>query len=138
MTETSAPTDAAQLVQRTPVPEGFFEEIAASLETETAEDIADAVIEACTRRGILHPELEEDPEDELRAEEVREVFALLASVTYAVADGTIVPSRTRVADEVDLDMAKAWESFVDDAADPEAAAASAAMLNDGKPIKTVS
>lgn len=116
------------------VPEGFFDEIATLLEDESAAQIADSVISVCTRRGILHPELEENPEDELRTEEIREVFDLLAAVTLAVTDGTIAPTGVRVdrADEMDPDMAQAWESFVEAAADPEAAAAAAAMLDKGK------
>jgi len=129
MTGSMAPTGTASSTQRVPVPDGFFAEIATALHTETAEEIADTVIAVCIRRGILHPELEEDPEDELRAEEVREVFGLLAAVTDAVADGTIIPSGVHVTDEMDPDMAAAWEAFVDDAADPQAAAAAAAMLN---------
>lgn len=117
------------------VPEGFFDEIATVLENETAEQIADSVISVCTRRGILHPELEEYPDDELRAEEVREVFDLLAAVTLAVTDGTIAPSGVHVDPgdiELDPEMARVWKSFVEDAADPEAAEAAASMLERGK------
>ena len=63
-----------------PVPEGFFDEIAAALRTETAEDIAETVIAACISRGIIHPELEEEPDDELRAVQMGEVFALVGAV----------------------------------------------------------
>ena len=118
------------------IPGGFFAEIAAMLETEAAEELADAVITVCTRRGILHPELEEDPADELRTEQVREVFVLLDAATHAVSDGTIVPSRVPVADELDPDMAALWYGFVDDAADPEAAAEVERMLATGAPVAT--
>ncbi|BBX87888.1 hypothetical protein [Mycolicibacterium aubagnense] len=115
-------------------PKGFFHEVASMLHTESAEEIAEAVITVCTRRGILHPELDEDLDDELRTQEIREVFDILSMVTDAVADGRIVPSGVHVDDEIDPDMAAVWESFVDDAADPETAAAAATMLNDGKAV----
>ena len=118
------------------IPGGFFAEIAAMLETEAAEELADAVITVCTRRGILHPELEEDPADELRTEQVREVFVLLDAATHAVSDGTIVPSRVPVEDEMDPDMTALWYGFVDDAADPEAAAEVERMLATGAPVAT--
>lgn len=110
-------------------PEGFFDEIAAQLDTESAEEIAEAVIGTCISRGILHPELEEEPDDELRAEEMREVFGLLTLVTDAVADGTIVPRRLRFLDSMDPRMEEAWESFTDAAADPESATATARLIN---------
>ena len=118
------------------IPDGFFAEIAAMLETEAAEELADAVITVCTRRGILHPELEEDPADELRTEQVREVFALLDAAAAAVSDGTIVPSRVPVEDEMDPAMAALWDGFVADAADPEAAAEVERMLATGAPVAT--
>ena len=118
------------------IPGGFFAEIAAMLETEAAEELADAVITVCTRRGILHPELEEDPADERRTEQVREVFALLDAAAAAVADGTIVPARVPVADELDPAMAALWDGFVAAAADPEAAAEVERMLATGAPVAT--
>ncbi|MEN4461015.1 hypothetical protein ABFV47_27510 [Mycolicibacterium fortuitum] len=130
MTGTSFPVHTAPRGPK--IPDGFFDEIAAALETETAEEISEAVIAACTGRGILHPELEEDPDDELRAEEITEVFALLAAVTAAVADGTIIPSRVRPCDEVDRAMAAAWENFAADAADVGTAEVSATMLTTGR------
>ena len=60
------------------------------------------------------------------------MFALLAEVTAAVADGTIIPSRVRPSDEVDGAMAAAWESFAADAADVSTAEVSAAMLTTGR------
>ncbi|WP_232490807.1 hypothetical protein [Mycobacterium dioxanotrophicus] len=129
----TGPTFPVHTAPRGPkIPDGFFDEIAATLETETAEEISEAVIAACTGRGILHPELEEDPDDELRAEEIAEVFALLAEVTAAVADGTIIPSRVRPSDDVDGAMAAAWESFAADAADASTAEVGAAMLTTGR------
>lgn len=114
------------------VPEGFFDEVAAMLESEGAEELADAVITVCTRRGILHPELEDDPEDELRAEQVREVFALLDAATSAVADGTIVPGGTSLDDDdFDPAMAILWDDFVVDAMDPKVATAVSNMLSTG-------
>lgn len=113
------------------VPAGFFEEIAVQLQTETAEDVSEAVIATCISRGILHPDLEDDPEDELRAAQMGEVFALVAAVSAAVADGTIVPSGVRFFDTLDADMEQAWEDFTDSAGDPEAAAAAAEMLRSG-------
>ena len=118
------------------IPDGFFAEIAAMLETDAAEELADAVITVCTRRGILHPELEEDPADELRTEQVREVFALLDAAAAAVADGTIVPARVPVADELDPAMAALWDGFVAAAADREAAAEVERMLASGAPVAT--
>jgi len=120
------------------IPDGFFVAVAAMLETEAAEELADAVITVCTMRGILHPELDEDPADELRAEQVREVFALLdaAAAAVAVADGTIVPARVPVADELDPAMAALWDGFVAAAADPEAAAEVERMLATGAPVAT--
>ena len=118
------------------IPDGFFAEIAAMLETDAAEELADAVITVCTRRGILHPELEEDPADELRTEQVREVFALLDAAAAAVTDGTIVPARVPVADELDPAMAALWDGFVAAAADPEAAAEVERMLATGAPVAT--
>lgn len=116
-----------------PVPAGFFDEVAASLETESASEIAEAVIDVCTRRGILHPELDDEPDAELRADELREVFSLLAVVTDAVSDGTIQPSRVRIVDEMDPGMAAAWDAFTAAAADPQADEAVATMLAEGKP-----
>ena len=113
------------------VPEGFFDEVASLLETESAEEVADAVITVCIRRGILHPELEEDPSDELRVEQLQQLFALLDRVTAAVADGSIVPSSVPVAGELDPQMAPLWFAFAAEAADPEAAAAVEAMLATG-------
>ena len=113
------------------IPEGFFDEVATLLETEAAEDIADAVITVCTRRGILHPELDEDPADELRTEQVREVFVLLDAVTRAVSDGTLAPNLVSVVDEMDPEMAALWYGFSDEANDPEAAASVATMLDTG-------
>lgn len=113
------------------VPEGFFEEVAASLETEAASEVAEAVISVCTRRGILHPELEQEPDDELRAEEIRDVFDLLEKVTAAVADGTIVPSHVH-ADEYDPDMAALWEQFTEEAVDTDTGEAVASMISNGK------
>ena len=113
------------------IPDGFFDEVATLLETEAAEDIADAVITVCTRRGILHPELDEDPADELRTEQVREVFVLLDAVTRAVSDGTLAPNLVSVVDEMDPEMAALWYGFSDEANDPEAAASVATMLDTG-------
>ena len=79
-----------------PVPEGFFEEIAAALRTETAEDIAETVIAACISRGIVHPDLEEDPDDELRAVQMGEVFAAAAEMLRTGCDQpapAVVPGR---------------------------------------------
>ena len=118
------------------IPDGFFVAVAAMLETEAAEELADAVITVCTLRGILHPELDEDPADELRGEQVREVFALLDAAAAATADGTIVPARVPVADELDPAMAALWDGFVADAADPEAAAEVERMLATGAPVAT--
>ena len=73
---------------------------------------------------------------ELRAEQVREVFALLDAAAAAVADGTIVPARVPVADELDPAMAALWDGFVADAADPEAAAEVERMLATGAPVAT--
>ena len=116
------------------IPDGFFAEVAAMLETEAAEELADAVITVCTRRGILHPELEEEPGDELRAEQVREVFALLDAATHAVSDGTIVPSGVPVAEELDPVMAELWYGFVSDAGDPNSAASVITMIETGEPV----
>ena len=115
------------------IPEGFFDEIAAMLDTETAEEISDAVITVCTRRGILHPELDEDPTDELRTEQVREVFSLLGAVTTAVSDGTIVPSLVFPDDDPDPALAALWSGFLGDAGDPESAAAMDQMIRTGEP-----
>lgn len=114
-----------------PVPPGFFDEVAAQLQTETAEEISEVVISTCISRGILHSELEEEPDDELRSQEMEEVFSLVGAVTAAVADGTIVPQGTRFIDTMDSDMEQAWDSFTDAAADPAAAAAAAAMMQTG-------
>ena len=114
-----------------PVPEGFFDEISAALRTETAEDIAETVIAACISRGIVHPELEEDPDDELRAVQMGEVFALVGAVSAAVAAGTIIPAGVRILDTMDPDMELAWEDFTDSASDPEVAQAAAEMLRTG-------
>jgi hypothetical protein len=114
-----------------PVPDGFFDEVAAHLQTETAEEISEVVIATCISRGILHTDLEEDPDDELRAVQMGEVFALVAAVSCAVADGTIVPRGVRFIDTLDPGMAQAWEDFTDAAADPQADAAAAAMLESG-------
>ena len=102
MTQTAAavPPAPAQPQHHCEVPEGFFDEIAASLQTESASEIAEVVITACTGRGILHPELEEDPDTQQRADELHEVFSLLAAVTDAVADGTIVPRRLCTKDQL--------------------------------------
>lgn len=132
MAGSMAPAGTTSRTTNPSAPEGFFDEIGSMLHTESAEEIADAVITVCMRRGILHPELDEDVGDELRTQEIREVFDILSMVTTAVADGRIVPSGVHVDDEIDLDMAAAWESFIDDAADPETAAAAATMLNEGK------
>lgn len=123
----SAPTAPAG------VPEGFLDEVASLLDSETAEEISDAVITVCTRRGILHAELDEDPADELRAEQSREVFALLDVVSRAVADGTVVPQAVLVDEEMDPVMARLWYGFVDDATDPESAAAVSQMIETGCP-----
>lgn len=130
MTQTSTPASPAARI-----PEGFFAEVAALLDTEAAEEIADAVITVCTRRGLLHPELEDDPGDPLRAEQLREVFALLDAVSAAVADGTIVPSRVQFDDEMDPVMDALWAQFAADAADPQAAAAVEQMLRTGEPVQ---
>ncbi|KXO90900.1 Uncharacterised protein (plasmid) [Tsukamurella tyrosinosolvens] len=102
------------------VPEGFFDEIELQLASESAEEISDAVIGTCISRGILHPELDYEPDDNLRAEELREVFYLLDEVTAAVADGSIVPRRLRYADQMDPRMERQWDRYTDDAIDPEA------------------
>ena len=60
------------------VPGGFFAEIAALLETEAAEELADAVITVCNQRGILYPDLEDDPGDELRAGQLRLLVTIAA------------------------------------------------------------
>lgn len=134
-TATIAPPAPAQPQQQQhyEVPEGFFDEIAASLQTESASEIAEVVITICTGRGILHPELEEEPDTQQRADEVHEVFSLLAAVTDAVADGTIVPHRLRTAGQLDPEMAAAWETFTDAAADSDAEDAVQTMLTEGKP-----
>lgn len=113
------------------VPEGFFDEIAAQLESESAEEISEVVIGACISRGILHPDLEDEPDDELRAEEMREVFGLLTAVTDAVADGRIVPKRVQFADTMDPAMEQAWDAFTEAAGDPTDSEAVAKMLADG-------
>ncbi|MDB2196244.1 hypothetical protein [Mycobacteroides abscessus] len=113
------------------VPEGFFDEIASQLESESAEEISEVVIGTCISRGILHPDLEDEPDDELRAEEMREVFGLLELVTAAVADGTIVPKRVRFADTMDPEMEQAWDAFTEAATDPEDAEAVAKMIANG-------
>ncbi len=118
--------------RRITVPEGFFEEIAAQLETESASEISDVVIGTCISRGILHPDLEDEPDDELRAEEMGEVFGLLEAVTEAVADGTIVPRRVQFTDTMDPNLEKVWDVFTESAADPEASAEVARMLGDGE------
>jgi hypothetical protein len=87
----------------------------------------------CTGRGILHPELEDEPDTQQRADELHEVFSLLAAVTDAVADGTIVPRRLRTTDQLDPEMAAAWEAFTDAAADGDAEDAVQNMLTEGKP-----
>jgi hypothetical protein len=114
------------------IPEGFFDEIASLLETESAEEIADVVISVCTHRGILHPELDEDLADELRTEQVREVFALVDAVTVAVSNGTLVPRRIAVSEEMDPMLARLWFGFVEDAVDLAAADAVAQMVETGE------
>jgi hypothetical protein len=116
------------------IPEGFFDEIAAMLDTETAEEISDAVITVCTRRGILHPELDEDPTDELRTEQIREVFGLLGAVTTAVSDGTIVPSLVFPDENPDPALAALWSGFVNTAVDPQSAEDVEQMIRTGEPI----
>jgi hypothetical protein len=116
------------------IPAGFFDEIAAMLDTETAEEISDAVITVCTRRGILYPELDEDPADELRTEQIREVFGLLGAVTAAVSDGTIVPSLVFPDEELDPRLAALWSGFVSDAVDPQSAAGVEQMIRTGDPV----
>lgn len=120
---------------RVEIPEGFFDEVASLLATESAEEVAEIVIAVCISRGILHPELDEDPSDELRAEQIFEVFSLLDAVTAAVSDGRIVPSAVPVAEEMDPEMAALWYGFVADAEDPEAAAAVASMIETGQPVQ---
>lgn len=120
------------------VPEGFFTEIASMLQSETAEEIGDAVITVCISRGILHPELEDEPDDELRAAQMGEVFALVGAVSAAVADGTIVPAGVQIHDTMDADMEQAWEDFTDAAMDPEAGAAAAEMLRTGTLVRSPS
>jgi len=115
------------------IPEGFFDEIAAMLDTETAEEISDAVITVCTRRGILHPELDEDPADELRTEQIREVFTLLGAVTAAVSDGTIIPNLVFPDEELDSALAALWSGFVSAAMDPQSAADVGRMIRTGEP-----
>lgn len=135
MTETTAavPPTPAQRQDHCEVPKGFFEEISALLQTESASEIAEVVITVCTGRGILHPELEEHPDAQLRADELDEVFSLLAAVTDAVADGTIVPRRLRTTENLDSEMAAVWEAFVDAGADADAEDAVQTMLTEGKP-----
>jgi hypothetical protein len=115
------------------IPEGFFDEIAAMLDTETAEEISDAVITVCTRRGILHPELDEDPADELRTEQIREVFTLLGAVTAAVSDGTIIPNLVFPDEDLDPALATLWSGFVNAAMDPQSAADVGRMIRTGEP-----
>lgn len=111
------------------VPPGFFEEIAAQLQSGSAEEISEVVISTCISRGILHPDLEETPDDELRAEEMREVFELLTAVTAAVSGGTLVPSGKPFTDIMDPEMERVWESFADDSADPETAEKVEALIH---------
>ncbi|MFZ2238070.1 MAG: hypothetical protein WAV90_00850 [Gordonia amarae] len=108
------------------VPDGFFNEVAAVLRDETAEAVADAVLQVCTQRGILHPELEQEPGSELRAEEIREVFELVGAVSYAVADGRVIPADVRE-EFFDENMLTLWEGFITDATDDEAAAEAQAL-----------
>lgn len=98
------------------VPDGFFAEVSSQLAGLSAEEVSEAVIGVCIARGILHPELEEEPDSELRADEIREVFRLVEVTSLAVSDGTVVPARTDD-EQFDEDMFELWEKFTDDAAD---------------------
>lgn len=99
------------------VPEGFFSDVAAQLGGISASEVSEAVIGVCMSRGILHPELEEEPDSQLRADELREVFRLVELSALAVSDGTLVPARN-AEDWNDADMAGLWARFSEDAADP--------------------
>jgi len=125
MTDTDTDTAPAQL------PEGFLAETATLLTDTTAEQIADAVLTVCLRRGVLSPELDEEPADALRAEQLGEVFTLLDAATAATADGSLVPARVFVDEELDPDFAALWEDFLYDAQDETAAAAAETMIATG-------
>lgn len=125
MGETTGPAAAR-------VPDGFFDEVAAQLSTATAEELSDAVITVCLRRGLLTPELaDDDPADEVYAAQVEEVFALVAAATAAVADGTLLPHGEPPADEPDPQLEALWRGFVADAADPQSAAQVDEMVETG-------
>lgn len=114
------------------LPEGFLAEAATLLTDTTAEEIADAVLTVCLRRGILSPELDEEPADALRAEQLGEVFTLLDAATAAAADGSLVPAAVFVDEELDPDFAPLWEDFLYDAQDETAAAAVEQMIATGE------
>lgn len=98
------------------VPAGFFDEVSAQLRGLTAEEVSEAVITVCTSRGLLHPELEEEPDSEMRSDELREVFRLVELTAQAVSDGTVTAAY-RDAEQFDEDMLSLWEGFTDAAAD---------------------
>ena len=115
-------------IPRPVAPEGFFDEVAAVLRSESASDVSEAVIAVCTQRGILHPELEQEPDSELRSDELREVFRLVEVVSVAVADGTIIPADVRE-EQFDEGMLTLWEQFIESAADEESEAAVIQMVS---------
>lgn len=98
------------------VPDGFFDEVSAQLRDLTAEEVSEAVITVCMARGLLHAELEEEPDSELRAEELREVFRLVELTAQAVSDGTVTAAHSDD-EQFDEDMFGLWEGFTDAAAD---------------------
>lgn len=114
------------------VPGGFLEETATLLHDGSAEEIADAVVTVCVRRGILTPELDEEPADALRAEQLGEVFSLLDTVTAAVTAGGLAPAPVVIDSALDPALAGLWDDFIADAADPEVAAAVDKMLETGE------
>ncbi|BBY54184.1 hypothetical protein MKOR_14350 [Mycolicibacillus koreensis] len=132
-TATASQTDPPANPPDTPaltVPEGFFDEVSAVLRSESAADVSDAVIEVCTQRGILHPELEQEPDSELRSDEIREVFELVEATSYAVADGRVMPADRRE-EQFDEQMLGLWEQFIDDATDEESEQAAAQLASGG-------
>lgn len=131
MTDTETAAPAPQL------PDGFLVETATLLTDTTAEQIADAVLTVCLRRGILSPELDEEPADALRAEQLGEVFTLLDAATAAAADGSLVPAPVFVDEELDPDFAPLWEDFLYDAQDETAAAAVEQMIATGELVHSL-
>jgi hypothetical protein len=113
------------------VPDGFFTDVSARLSGVTAEEVSNAVIEVCTARGILHPELDDEPDSEMRADELREVFQLVELSALAVSDGTVVPAR-RVDHEFDEAILDLWSKFTDDAADEAVSERVRALSSDSR------